>query len=130
MTADALAADVIARLRALARPKRAAAVAAETPTAQACLGLPVGDVRSVVKACKARVRALAPDEALQFALAVIGDGTLDGRHCAYELLESHRAAMAALTTRAVERLGRGSTTGTAWTSSPAASAAPSGARGA
>lgn len=106
-SATELAGEVIARLRELARPARALAVAAETPTAQECLGLPVGDVRSVVREFAPRVRSALSADAIALALAIIAHGTFDGRHCAYELLACNRAARDSLTTRTVERLGRG-----------------------
>ncbi len=104
---DALADVVVSRLRSLTRPARARGVAAETPTAQECLGLTVGDIRTVVREFAPDARALSPSEALGLALAIIQHGTFDGRQCAYELLAKNRPAMAALRTRSVTSLGRG-----------------------
>jgi len=103
----ALAAEIDARLRAVANPERQRIAVTHFPTAMEVVGVSVPDLRAVVRDLSKRLRHAPAEEVLRLADAVIDAGTFEGRQVAYELIYRHRAAMAALTAGRVEALGRG-----------------------
>lgn len=107
MNPDALAADVLAALRARARPERAKAVQADRPTADECLGLTAGEVREVVKDTAKLVRREPGEAVVELAERLATSGVFEARLAAYELLGRHRTARATLDADALLRLGRG-----------------------
>lgn len=107
MNLQTAARRVIAKLRGFTDRDRHAATANYYPSAQENLGIYAADLRRVVREYKPLVKPLAPVQVIDFALAIIARNTLEGRQVAYELLASHKPAMAALTRAHVERLGQG-----------------------
>lgn len=107
MNPQAAAKDVIARLRAFSDRDRHAATQNYYPGAQENLGIYAADMRRVVREYKPLVKPLAPAQVIALALAIIAPNTMEGRQVAYELLASHKPAMAALTRADIEALGKG-----------------------
>jgi 3-methyladenine DNA glycosylase AlkD len=104
---DALSAEIDARLRAVASPERQRIAVTYFPTVMEVIGASVPDLRAVVRDLSKRLRDASAEELLRLADAVIDAGTFEGRQVAYEIIYRHRAAMAALTARRIEALGRG-----------------------
>jgi 3-methyladenine DNA glycosylase AlkD len=107
MSAQELALEVIARLRAFTNPIRQVATANYFPSAQQNLGVAATDMRSVVRDLKQRLKTREPAEVLAVALAIIEQNTLEGRQAAYELVAGHRAGRESLNAAKLRRLGRG-----------------------
>ncbi|MBK8208096.1 MAG: DNA alkylation repair protein [Planctomycetes bacterium] len=104
---NAMADEVIVRLRTFTDRDRHAATKNYFPSAQENLGVYAADMRLVVRDFKARLKAEGAATVLKFALAVIARNTMEGRQCAYEILESHKPAVAALKPAQIEQLGKG-----------------------
>ena len=77
------------------------------PSALRCLGVPVPNMRVVVREFAKTMKPLPPGEIIDTALALAERGTVEGRQAGYELIERRPDAMALLTTRLVEQLGAG-----------------------
>ena len=69
--------------------------------------LAAGPLRSVRRECSRRLAAAPPRAVVALALRLVGRGGIGRRVVAYELVYHHPAALASLTARDVERLGRG-----------------------
>ncbi len=100
--ASAVAAEVMRRLEAAARPERAAAIARERPTAARLLGIPVPELHALAAEIARQIEHL-PD-ALALADALIDVGVHEARAVAIDLLLKRRPP---LDRAALERLGRG-----------------------
>ncbi len=103
----AVTAEIDARLRAVANPERKRIAVTYFPTALEVVGVSVPDLRAIVRDVAKRLRDAPAEDVLRLADAVIDAGTFEGRQVAYELIYRHRGAMAALTVKRVEALGRG-----------------------
>lgn len=77
------------------------------PTAMQVLGVPVPALREVAKELAQSHKSTPAAEVLAICRALIADGTMEGRQVAYELLERHKAAAAALTEDDIEGLRAG-----------------------
>jgi 3-methyladenine DNA glycosylase AlkD len=64
-------------------------------------------MRKVAREVRPRIKGEPAAAVLQLAHAIIARNTMEGRQVAYELLASHKAAMAALRVKDIERLGKG-----------------------
>jgi 3-methyladenine DNA glycosylase AlkD len=71
------------------------------------IGTAVPSARVVVRDVSKRVNNEPADAVLSLAEALVAAGIFEVRHAGYEVLSKHRAAMASLRTRDVERLGKG-----------------------
>ncbi|MHC4134468.1 MAG: DNA alkylation repair protein [Planctomycetota bacterium] len=107
MDVKALAAEVQRRLREAASRERCEFTQGYFPSAMRILGVATPDLRAITRGVGRRVRDAAPADMVRLAHALIAGNTLEGRQAAYELLVRHRPALASLTTREVERLGKG-----------------------
>jgi len=107
MNAAALADEIIDSLRAFSDRDRHAATRNYYPSAQENLGIYASDMRKVVREVRPRIKGEPAESVLKLALAIIARNTMEGRQVAYELLASHKAAMAALSVKDIERLGKG-----------------------
>jgi DNA alkylation repair enzyme len=76
------------------------------PSALRCLGVPVPDMRSVVRAFSASLKPMPPRELIAIALALVDRRTVEGRQVGYELLARRRDSMALLTTTLVEPMNK------------------------
>ena len=103
----ALVAEIDARLRAKANPERRRVAVTYFPTAMEVIGVSVPDLRAIARDVAKRLRSAPAGEVLALVEAVIDANTFEGRQLAYEVLSRHPAALAALTTERIERLGRG-----------------------
>lgn len=101
------ATQVISKLRAFTDRDRHAATQNYYPSAQENLGIYAADMRKVVREYKPLVKSFTAGQAIDFALAIIARNTMEGRQVAYELLASHKPAMAALNKSRVLSLGKG-----------------------
>jgi 3-methyladenine DNA glycosylase AlkD len=107
------AAGVIARRieRALAphvnAERRAVLTGGYAPTGLQTLGVAVPKMRPVVRAFAGDLRTTPPRAILRVALALVRNGTVEGRQVGYELISRRRDVRALLTARLVEHLGRG-----------------------
>ncbi len=82
--------------------------AAEIRTALAALpARRVPAVRAVRREYSRRLKAAPPRAVVQTALRLLDSGDLTDRYVAYELVLFHPAALASLTARHLQRLGRG-----------------------
>lgn len=102
-----LAAEIGKRLSAAGRPQRRRSSEWYTPTAMQVLGVTVPAMRAIRRDVSKRIRKEEARDVLGLARAVIAQDTFEGRHLAYELLVHHKPALASLTTKGVEVLGKG-----------------------
>jgi 3-methyladenine DNA glycosylase AlkD len=107
MNVEALAGEVIERLRSCTNRERRLATRNYFPSRQTNLGVYAADLRRIVRDLRKRIRNEYPRDVLNLALAIIARNTLEGRQAAYEILMSHRAAVATLKPRDITALGRG-----------------------
>jgi 3-methyladenine DNA glycosylase AlkD len=107
MNIDALADEVIARLRAMKDRDRHAATQNYFPSAQEILGVYADDLRGVVRDIRTRIKHEPAKDVHKLALAIIARNTLEGRQAAYEILAAHKPAVQALTAKLIQTLGRG-----------------------
>lgn len=107
MDVKALAAEVQGRLRAAADPGRRDFTKGYFPSAMRILGVATPDLRAITRDVGRRVRDETPAEMVLLARALIAGQTFEGRQAAYELLARHRPVLEGLTTREIERLGKG-----------------------
>ncbi|MCA8913849.1 MAG: DNA alkylation repair protein [Planctomycetes bacterium] len=107
MNIEALADEVIQRLRNFTNRERQDATQNYFPSKQQNLGVYAADLRGVVRDIKKRINGESSADVLKLALAIIARNTLEGRQAAYEILESHKTAVAALRARDIEALGEG-----------------------
>ncbi|MHC4550174.1 MAG: DNA alkylation repair protein [Planctomycetota bacterium] len=107
MNVKSVAAEVHRRLRAAGRRDRADFTEGSFPSAMPMLGVTTPDLRAITREVGRGLREATPEEMLGLAHALIAHQTFEGRQAAYELLVRHRKTLAGLTTREVERLGRG-----------------------
>ena len=103
----ALSTEIDSRLRAHANPERRRVAVTYFPTAMEVIGVSVPDLRAVTRDVARRLRDAPTEDVLGLAAVLIDADTFEGRQAAYEILARHPAAMAALATERVERLGRG-----------------------
>jgi 3-methyladenine DNA glycosylase AlkD len=107
MNVQATADEIITRLRSFTDRDRHAATQNYYPSAQENLGIYAADMRLVVREFKPRMKSEDAATVLKLALAVIKRNTMEGRQVAYEILESHKPAVAALKVKDIEALGKG-----------------------
>ena len=107
MDIESLTSEVHRRLGASVNVKRREYSSTYYPTAMEVLGVSVPDLRVVVRDVGKRIKAESSPGVMALAHALIGGGTFEGRHAAYEIVARHQPTMASLKTREVERLGRG-----------------------
>ena len=103
----ALSTEIDSRLRAHANPERKRVAVTYFPTAMEVIGVSVPDLRAIARDVTRRLRGAPAEDVLALVEALIDANTFEGRQAAYEVLARHPAAMAALETERVERLGRG-----------------------
>src|SRR5687767_5665842 len=96
MNVEALADEVITRLRACTDRDRHAATQNYYPSAQENLGVYAADMRAVVRDFKPRMKGEDAATVLKLALAIIARNTMEGRQVAYEILGAHKPAVQAL----------------------------------
>lgn len=99
--------EIDTRLRAHANAERQRVAVTYFPTSMEVIGVAVPDLRAIARDVSKRLRGEPAEDVLALVEAVIDTNTFEGRQTAYEILSRHPAAMAALTTERVERLGRG-----------------------
>ena len=87
--------------------RRAVLTGGYAPSGLRTLGVTVPMMRTVARRFTAELRASPPRVILEVALALVRGGTLEGRQVGYELLAKRPDARALLTSRLVERLGKG-----------------------
>lgn len=107
MNTDALADEVIARLRAMKDRDRHAATQNYFPSAQEILGVYADDLRGVVRDIRKRTKLEPAKDVHKLSLAIIARNTLEGRQAAYEILAAHKPAVQALSVSMIKTLGRG-----------------------
>jgi 3-methyladenine DNA glycosylase AlkD len=107
MNVEALADEVMAKLRAFTDRDRHAATQNYYPSAQENLGVYAADMRGVVRDFNPRMKGEDPATVLKLALAIIARNTMEGRQVAYEILAAHKPAMKGLALRDIEALGEG-----------------------
>lgn len=107
MTPRAQAASLMRELRACGDAARSAATQNYFPTRQEILGVYAADLRAIARGYRATLAQQPRTFVLNLAQALIAHSTLEGRQLAYELAGSHKAVMAGLTRRELERLGWG-----------------------
>jgi len=103
----ALSTEIDSRLRAHAILERRRVAVTYFPTAMEVIGVSVPDLRAIARDIARRLRDAPAEDVLGLAEVLIDANTFEGRQAAYEILARHPAAMAALATERVERLGRG-----------------------
>lgn len=99
--------DAIRELRAFTNPERRAATLGYFPSAMENLGVAVPDIRKVLRATRKVVRDWSDADVHALALAIIAEGTLEGRQLAYELIASRDSLLQSLSAADVKRLGHG-----------------------
>ncbi|MBE7491236.1 MAG: DNA alkylation repair protein [Planctomycetes bacterium] len=107
MSVRNLADEIIAALRAAAKPGRVKAAENYHPTRQEVLGLYAADMRAVLAVYRARLKSRPGREVIGLARQLAARDILDARSLAYELVAGHRAAMAGLTRADLLALARG-----------------------
>lgn len=107
MNIDAIADEVIARLRAFTNRERQVATQNYFPSTQENLGVYAADLRSIVRDMRKRLKAEDAKTIYRLALAIIKRNTLEGRQAAYEIFDGHKGAMEALNLKQLEALGKG-----------------------
>lgn len=104
---DAIVRDVHSRLRACGKAERRAVARSYFPTAMKVLGVTVPDLRAVVRDLSRHLKDVEPRDVIRTAQALVDSGSMEGRQVGYEILSRHKGAMAAVTTRNLEQLGKG-----------------------
>lgn len=95
-------------LSAFANPERAAVMSGGySPSRLRYVGASVPEMRSIVRTASAALKDQPPRAVIQLALALVGGGIAEARQVGWELIARRKDAMALLTPRLVERLGRG-----------------------
>lgn len=103
-----VASRVVGALRPfVSRERRAFMSGGYAPSRLRILGVPVPDMRRVVRRITAELREAPPMCVLAVADALVADGTSEGRQVGYELVARRPDAMALLTPARLRRLGRG-----------------------
>lgn len=102
-----IARDVITRLREHVNPERCDFMQGYSPTSEEILGVPVPDVRKVVRETKRGLKGEAPADVLAVSRAILALRTFEGRQAAYEILAGHAGAVQALRSKDYQELGRG-----------------------
>jgi 3-methyladenine DNA glycosylase AlkD len=77
------------------------------PSGLRTLGVAVPDIRTIVRRFSRGLQRHGPGLVLDVALMLVKGGTVEGRQVGYELVARRADAMARLTPRMVEALGRG-----------------------
>lgn len=97
----------IRALREFSNPARRAATLGYFPSAMENLGVAVPDIRKALRGARKVVRDWSDADVHALALAIIAEGTLEGRQLAYELIASRGSLLQSLSVADVKRLGRG-----------------------
>ncbi|WP_368054918.1 DNA alkylation repair protein [Saccharospirillum sp.] len=77
------------------------------PSSQRDFGVYTPDLRTVVRAYRARLAPQPAEEVYQVALKLLDKYVTECRQIGYELIASHKAARESLTARRIEALGQG-----------------------
>jgi 3-methyladenine DNA glycosylase AlkD len=101
-----LAASVVARLRGLGIPERRAAGLGPARSSLEILGVPVPDLRRVVKALAAEHRTASASAVLDLAEALVTTRVHEAAMVAFELVGGHRQALSSVDLSCAESLGR------------------------
>ena len=107
MNTKAIVQDVHRLLRAKGRPERREIAKSYFPTSMKVIGVTVPDLRAIVREVRNGLRKTEAADVIRLAQALVAANTMEGRQVAYEILERHQPAMAALTNKQVESLGKG-----------------------
>jgi 3-methyladenine DNA glycosylase AlkD len=107
-TPDRIAARIERALAPRAdRSRRQFMAGGYAPSGLRCLGVAVPQMRVVVRQFRRSLTGAPPGDVIDVALALTRRGTVEGRQAGYEILAHRPDAMARLTVRTVEALGRG-----------------------
>lgn len=108
LTPDRVAARVERALARYANPKRGEFFShGYAPSRLKCLGVAVPHLRKVVRTFARELKDTSDRRLIATAAALARGGSIEGRQAGYELLARRPQAMAMLTRRTIERLGRG-----------------------
>jgi 3-methyladenine DNA glycosylase AlkD len=95
------------RLEQYADPERLDLAQRSYPTAMHVIGVRVPDLRPLSKEISQRVKKAPPEEVIALAKALVATNIFECRQIAYEMLEKHKAALAALQLPDLEDLSQG-----------------------
>jgi 3-methyladenine DNA glycosylase AlkD len=102
MSESAIAGEIKSELESLGLGSRQG----HRPSAQKDFGVYTGDLRSVVRKFKNRLKTENAEFVLQVANQLIDQNITESRQVAYELISSHKYARQSLTVEMIESLGR------------------------
>lgn len=104
---EAMAREAEKELRAMASAERREVTSGYLPTSMELLGVPVPNIRKVIRRLNRELKGQAPERVVDLARALKDGGTHEGRQAAYELLERRKDARSLLKTREIRALGKG-----------------------
>jgi len=106
MKIQAAAEEVVVALEKLGRPERAAKSEYYAPTSMRVLGVPVPELRVMIRALKQRYGDWNGREWIAFSKALVATGIFECQGLAYDLIARNREILASVTAGDLRTLGR------------------------
>lgn len=99
--------DVHQQMRAMGLPARREIAKSYFPTAMKVYGVPVTELRKVVRALAKELKPAPPERVVEIAQAIVDAGGFESRQVAYEIIKKHPDAPDILSRKHLESLGAG-----------------------
>ena len=103
----AAARAIVAELDTHANPERKQVSEWYFPSTMIVLGVPVPDLRAVMREHRRALKSSAADEVIATAQALVDTGVFEARQVGHELIETHPTALGEISKAEIERLGQG-----------------------
>lgn len=107
MESQDLVREIKAQLDQLSDPERLERAKKNYPTSMTLKGVPVPNLRPIVKDLRVRFKKSPPEEVIEFAKLLNATRILEAQQIAFEVLDKHKAAQKSLTLEDLLVLGAG-----------------------